>query len=475
MRSTFHGPRGWSRAGLLLALLLPLTAGAAGVSVDELGTVRNDTLVVSRDRVIAAALAHNEMLAAADAMADAAGADALSAWRGFLPHVSLGAYRVRSNDPLYAFGFKLNQRNATMADMAAPPMGDAVNHPGVGENNITQIKIQQPVFNGGMSLFGKKAADAMARAARYDHRRAEETVRFQAVQAYEGLVLARAYQRVMERALASAEGHLKQAQAMVDNGLATQADLLQARAYRDGVRQKLIEMRNMVATAGENIKLLAAVDTDLPIAPDPADVEATPDTTVAAILDGAGSRSDVQALREKAAAAAAMVKVARGSLLPHLNLQAEKDWYAADTFLGNDADSWVFGIYATWDIFSGLQNVGALKKARAQSRAAGHAADFQSRRARTEAVQAALDLRAAREKLNVAREAVAAAREGLRIMENMYREGLTSMVDLLDVQAGATMAEGNLVQAEHDLRVAMARVEFTGGTLAAADNGETSR
>ena len=36
------------------------------------------------------------------------------------------------------------------------------------------------------------------------------------------------------------------------------------------------------------------------------------------------------------------------------------------------------------------------------------------------------------------------------------------MVNLLDTQAGAIMAEGNLVQALHDYKVGMANLEFSG-------------
>ena len=57
----------------------------------------------------------------------------------------------------------------------------------------------------------------------------------------------------------------------------------------------------------------------------------------------------------------------------------------------------------------------------------------------------------------MARDAVDAAREGLRIVTNQYREGLASMVDLLDTQAAAIMAEGNLVQARHDYQVGLAQ------------------
>ena len=82
-----------------LALLLPGGAGAADAGADTtalgLGEVRGDTLYVARDRVIAAALERNEMLAASGAMRDAASADALGAWRAFTPRVELGEFFLR--------------------------------------------------------------------------------------------------------------------------------------------------------------------------------------------------------------------------------------------------------------------------------------------------------------------------------------------------------------------------------------------
>ena len=59
--------------------------------------------------------------------------------------------------------------------------------------------------------------------------------------------------------------------------------------------------------------------------------------------------------------------------------------------------------------------------------------------------------------------AVDAARASLRIVSNQYREGLATMVDLLDVQAAATGAEGDLVQARHDYRVDLARLSHAAG------------
>jgi outer membrane protein TolC len=53
---------------------------------------------------------------------------------------------------------------------------------------------------------------------------------------------------------------------------------------------------------------------------------------------------------------------------------------------------------------------------------------------------------------------------------------LASMVNLLDTQAYATQAEGNLVQALHDFSVGLANLEFSGAlnTVAAENNPTTT-
>lgn len=435
-----------------------------------LGTVENGVLVVDRDKVVAAALAHNEMLAASGAMRDAADAEALGAWRGFLPQVQLGEYFMRTDDALSSFGFKLQNRSVTAMDFN-PVL---LNKPGEINNAITRIQLLQPIFNGGMSLFGKQAANAASRAAAFKHARAEDTIRFNAIQAFEGLTLATAYEQVMEAAVASAEGHVRQAQSMVDNEMATEADLLQAKVYLSTLQQKLIEVRNMMAVAGENIKLLTAVETTLPVTTNCHLEDESGEQDLPDALDpvAVNHRHDILARREEAAAAGKMVGVATGGLLPHVNLSLQKDWYDLDNLFGTNSDSWTLGVYATMGF--GVQNVGEIKKAKAQHRAAQHMVDFETRQAKVQATEALLDARAAQEKVLVARDAVTAARAGLKIVTNQYREGLATMVNLLDTQAFATQAEGNLVQALHDFRVGLAKLEFTGGALPAA-NGDTNQ
>jgi len=432
----------------------------------RIGEIRSDTLYVSRSKVIALALEQNEMLAASGAMRDAAGAEAQSALRAFLPQVQLGSFFLRSDDALNAFGYTLQNRAVTPQDFDPR----VLNHPGETNHFVSRLQLLQPIFNGGMGINGKQAANAMSRAAEYDHARARETIRYNTVQAFEGLALAKAFEDVMVAAVVSAEGHVKQAQSMVAAEMATQADLLQAKVYLSGLQQQLIEVRNMMAVAGENIKLLTAVNIDLPLAAD-INLEGRTDHFLPTELDSraGGERSDIMARREQADAAGQMVGVAQGTMLPHVNMSIQRDFYSQDDVFGDDARSWTLGVYATWDIFKGMENIGQVRKAKAEKRAAQHMVQFETRQARVQATEALLNAQAAQEKVIVARGAVDSAREGLRIVTNQYREGLASMVNLLDTQAAAIMAEGNLVQAIHDYQVGMANLEYSGAAPQGAD------
>jgi len=464
--------------GLLLSYTAPAVAAESAAAPDtswmRIGTIEDGVLVVDRTLVVNAALKHNEMLAASGAMRDAADAEALGALRGFLPQIQLGEYFMRSDDALNVFGFKLQNRGVTPLDFGITPTGfesHLINQPGELNNFITRVQLLQPIFNGGMGIYGKQAANAMGRAAGYEHARAKETIRFQAIQAFEGLTLATAYAEVMEAAVASAEGHVRQARSMVDNEMATEADFLQAKVFLSTLQQKLIEIRNMMAVAGENIKLLTAVNAELPLVTNSSpqqesDELFTPDFVENLDMGAVLYRSDLQAQREKAVAAGKMVGVATGGLLPHVNLSIQKDWYDLENLFGNNSNSWTLGVYATMGF--GIQNVSEIKKAKAQRRAADYMVDFETRQARVQAKEALLDAKAAHEKVVVAREAVEAARSGLKIVTNQYREGLISMVNLLDTQAYATQAEGNLVQALHDFSVGLANLEFAGAVNPAA-------
>jgi outer membrane protein TolC len=79
--------------------------------------------------------------------------------------------------------------------------------------------------------------------------------------------------------------------------------------------------------------------------------------------------------------------------------------------------------------------------------------------------EAFLKAKSARERIRVAKIAVAQAEEGLRIVKNRYNNGLLTIVGLLDAELARQQAHTNYFKALHDYKVARVELELAAGTL----------
>jgi outer membrane protein TolC len=84
---------------------------------------------------------------------------------------------------------------------------------------------------------------------------------------------------------------------------------------------------------------------------------------------------------------------------------------------------------------------------------------------RLEVRKAYLDLDAARKQVEVARASVAQAQESLRIGQNRYGAGLSTITDLLRMQEAALRAQTDYLQSLYRLQTGYANLELATGTL----------
>ena len=77
------------------------------------------------------------------------------------------------------------------------------------------------------------------------------------------------------------------------------------------------------------------------------------------------------------------------------------------------------------------------------------------------------DLRAASQRIEVARAAVDQAQESLRITQNRYTAGLSNVTDLLRTETAVLEAKPRYLAAVNDQRVTAADLEMKAGTLPA--------
>lgn len=446
-----------TRLRLSLFALAAATAGASAQAPRPLSL--GDAL----DRADRAAFANR----VARGQADAAASLPLAALRGVLPSLRFDGGFVRTDDPIGAFGTTLRQRTITQADFDP----SRLNRPAPINNYTGAVVLEQPVFNAD-AWAGRAAAQRGAGAAGASAEWARLATRAQVVRAYFGAILARELVGALENASRAAHAHGRQAESMVEAGLATRSDALLAAVKAGEIDAQLAEARADAATAVHQLALLlgdvAATEVVLPTT-----LPATQRLLGAVAADSVdvpmGARADVEAAQLARSAAHFDRQRARALYFPRVNAFARYDWNSSSRVYGGEY-AWTVGVMASWSPFAGASELAERRAAGGREAAAAAAADAAGQQAALEAEQTRNALRAAIERLHIADRAVAQSVEAHRIVARKYEGGLATVVELFDAAAVERQAALGAAAARYALiAAAAARRQALGqdpGTLA---------
>ncbi len=441
---------------LILPALVTSALGVPALAQAEMGT---DLTLVD---AVKQALEKQPALRAANHQVAAAAAGVDQARAGFLPRADFSEGLTRSDNPVYAFGSLLNQGRFTQADFAV----DRLNHPDAISNWRTNIGGSLPLFMGGRTLLGYQQAELNREAAERGRARVEQEVIFGVVRTYDGVLLAREAQLTVEAAVKTAEANLSAAEARYESGLVVASDALAARVRLARLKEEAIAAANQVRLSDAALNEAMGLPLDqahritgqLELPPlryegleglESLAKERRPDYHQATLEE---QRLEKEVLR------------AKGALLPTLHAVANYE-INNHRFSSEGQDSWSLGVLLNWNLFSGGLDRARIAEARAnQQRAAAQRERFGNAIA-LEVRDAFLALQTARERVGVARQAVASAEESLRIVQDRYDSGLTTIVELLDSETALTAARTNLTRTLYDTTVGQARLDLSLGLL----------
>jgi multidrug efflux system outer membrane protein len=110
-------------------------------------------------------------------------------------------------------------------------------------------------------------------------------------------------------------------------------------------------------------------------------------------------------------------------------------------------------------IWDGGRRELAVARARAERDISRAVREDRERAAAEEMAQAYNGYETARVGIELAQVGVSAWAESYRVQGARYREGATTILDLLEAQVGLSEAEATLVQARYAARLALARIE----------------
>jgi outer membrane protein TolC len=427
----------WSVSVALI--LLPALAAAEGLGVDD---------------AIRAAWRNNAGLAASAEQVEAARADADAARDARLPTLAFTARGVATDEPVGAFGLRLDEQRITQADFAPARLNapDFIGGVGLGAT------VALPIYAGGRLSAGRRAATAQAEAEASAHERERQQVALAVVQAYFSAQVAAQGVRYAEDQLEHTRETERFVQARNKQGLALDADVARATAFRAQAEAARATAIQALASARSGLALLAGDEAGRAELSTPFDTAGLAAPGPATPSD-MGERPDLRAARSRVDAAQDAATAARGNLLPQLSAQASVE--TMRSAIDQGATWTTLALVARWQL--GLGDVRTAKAARARARAAASAREWQERQARREVEEARRAVETADVRVASAREAVSASESARALRLARHRQGLLPLTDVLDAEAGLAGARALMLQSRLEARVARAQLELALG------------
>ena len=439
------------RAALFLTALLPLAALPARAQ---------DPLTLSS--AVHTALDRNPQLRAAGEDDRAAAARALGARSAWYPRIDFSQGFTRGNNPVYVFGTLLTQRRFTADNFALP----SLNAPHPLDNFDTRFSGHMTLFDSGRTWLRTRAANSEKTAADFALEQARQDLILRVVQAYFGAVVARDGLAAARDARKTAAANRERIASLEHAGQVVSSDLLSAQVFEAQALDRELRAENALAVARLNLGRELGADGEALGAPsaelaEPADLEGAIGEWENEAL---AARPLLRAVEMQVDAARKGEKLAKVDFGPTIGLFGEFERDAL-TLGGPSGTNWTAGVRLDWNIFAGGANRYRVAEAAAMKRKAEDQLEWVRSGVRLELRRAYLESEAARARTAAARQSTEQARESLRIIENRYQAGLTTITELLRAQEAALEARAGYVTAVGDWYAARASLERAAGRL----------
>lgn len=306
----------------------------------------------------------------------------------------------------------------------------------------------------------QSAADASLVDARFQQALATTNQFFDALAAKQLVGVREASQR-------RAEEQLKVALAKLRAGSATRSDTLRSRVTLGTAQLDLIRARTDLATAEAALARLIGETGRIAAADDSAFYQVQVGVDTAALRGEAEARSPrVRSAVATADAARAGLSASHSGYWPSLTLSANTSWNASRA---NDYDllnQRQVSLGLRWNLFDRFDRELQIAQQSANMDVAEATAADAKREVSAALTAALAQLEAARTQIDITLTSVVAATEDLRVQQERYRLGASTIVDVLTSQESLDQAEVDVVVARFDYLRAKAQIEaLIGRTL----------
>lgn len=342
------------------------------------------------------------------------------------------------------------------------------------DNSYTAIlSIQQPLYASGKVGAALKIAEYYQDLVQQRLAEAEASLELQVKQAFYDAVLASDLVKVSTEALNQAESNHNVVQKLFQQGMVAEFELLRAQVQVANVKPQLLKARNASELALQNLKTIIGYPLEQQVElifdfPEEA-LERTIDYDTALFLAWQ-RRPELHQLAQQTIIQQKLITIAKGGYKPSVYFSTSYQWQAQTDRFTPDNRDWINSLSSSLTlqipIFDGFKTSADIQQAQVDYKQTQLRKKQVNEQIALEIKQAVSNWKEARERIEAQRWAVKLAREGLKIAEVRYQNGIGTQLEVIDSQLALITAQTNQVQAYHDFLIAEAQLKkAVGGNL----------
>ena len=435
-------------------------------------TIAQESKVLTLEESIEIAKQSNLTVQTAEQNLNAAEAQTRAALGGLLPRITASGNYTYFKDIQKSViradgGFGFPMPGGEMNEMQSPSADNEADlielEFGAHHNAQGTVNLTQPVFAWGRYYYGYQAAKLNYQATQRDVDTAYNELRLDVSEAFYGALVAQEFVRVAQQSVSLVEEQLSIAEASLDAGAATNFDVLRAKVQLANAKSTLIRAENGVRTAKNAYKTVL----NIPLVEDvtvkgtleiPENHQMSLPKLEGLIQQALENRPEVGRTQFSEQAAYKQIEIAKTRRLPDLGLFSNYQ-VSQNERLTEMNRIWSVGFQINIPIFDGFATSAAVQQTESVLKQVQLGGDQVKVGVEFEVRTAYLNLLGAQTIIDVQREAVAQARESVRIANLQFQNGIITTVALTDTQLALAQAEVNRLQAHHDYVVGLSRLE----------------
>lgn len=329
------------------------------------------------------------------------------------------------------------------------------------------VTVKQPLFTQGKVGTALRLASIEAEGALSEIDRAQQDVALAATKAFYSLLWAERYRILVGETQEQKKLHAAMARTRFRNGVATEVDVLRSEVAVANGTPDLVRADNAIrqARAQLNYYLGRPLDTAIRLAGDfQEDTGEQPDLSELE-RDALRRRPEIARLRIAERSADTQIALAKAEDRTRLEFTGKYGLMARlpKNLLNPEFIQWTAGVNFTFPLFDGFRRSGLISQALASQRVARLERDKFEQQVRLSIQQSYDDLQAAKESIAAARATVSEAEKVLAMMQNNYKFGAATTLDILDAETALSVARTNLLRGLYDYSVGRANLRWSSG------------